>query len=142
MLSVCCAKNHDQKLVGSLTNISSHGPSLTKPGGNLEAEAETNGECCLQALSHSLPSLAYTTQDHLPQGGTPQWAGTSHINHQSWKCSTDLPAGQAERGQFSVEVPSSHVSLVDKLTSTGGWRDGSSVKSTMCKCGSLHSDLT
>ena len=64
-------------------------------------------------LSSLLNLLSQTTKDCLPRGGTacPQWAGPFHSNHQSRKCTTGLPTGQSGGDIFSIEVPSSQMTL-------------------------------
>ncbi|XP_075801369.1 pumilio homolog 1 isoform X26 [Microtus pennsylvanicus] len=68
-----------------------------------------NAACWLGLLS----LIAYSTQDHLPAQGwyQPQWAGSSLISHQSTKCITVLLTGQSGGGIFSIEVPSSKITL-------------------------------
>lgn len=68
---------------------------------NLKAGTETDPpeKCCFGLSPHHFLSLfSYTTQGHLPQGGTShRWgAGLFHSNHQSRKCST----GQSDGGLF------------------------------------------
>ena len=82
-----------------------------KQGRNLEAGADTEYTegCCLLVCSRWLaqPALLYNPEPPA------QGAGLSHVNHKSRKRHTDIPAGQSDEDDFSLEVAlSSQVTLV------------------------------
>ena len=55
-------------------------------------------------------SLLSYTQDHLLKGAIPQWTVPSRVDHSF--AATDLPIGQSDGSIFSIEIPSSHLTLV------------------------------
>lgn len=61
----------------------------------------------MTCLASFLIAPRITTQ---PMGGTTivSWA----LNHQSRKCTTDLPTDQFDRNPFSVEVPSFKMTVI------------------------------
>lgn len=68
--------NHDQNWGKSLFELASR--REVRAG----TETEAVEERCWLASSSSLTQLSYTTQGHLPMGGScPPWAGLVHINH-------------------------------------------------------------
>lgn len=83
-----------------------------------EAQAGTQGrtggrkggrDYCLWASSLWLAQLALLDNPEPPAQG----AGLSHVNHKSRKRHTDIPAGQSDGDDFSLEVAlSSQVTLV------------------------------
>jgi hypothetical protein len=89
LLTVCISmiKHYDQKQLGKnriTLSSTSRKQSITKEsqGRNLEARTddEGHGGVLLKGLLHGLLSLlSYSC---------PHWDGSSHINHQSGKCST------------------------------------------------------
>lgn len=83
-------------------------------GRNLEAgsDAEAMEEYCLQACSSWLaqPS-SYRTKDHQPRDGTTHRGLGPPIFIINKKMCTHLRRGQSDRGCFSVEAPSSQMTL-------------------------------
>lgn len=82
------------------TSPSGHTPSLRKvrggnsrPEPNLETGTEDSGGTLLTGLLIMGRSACFLLQPGtpVPKWHHPQWAGTSHINHESRKSPTDLP---------------------------------------------------
>ena len=75
----------------------------------MKQKPQGNAAYCLDFIG-LLSLLFYITQEYLCKGGAIH-SEVNHINYQSRKCITDLPTGLSSDSIFSVEVPSSKMTL-------------------------------
>ena len=87
-------------------------------GARAGTEAQTMEEhsSWLAPLACTQPAFLYNPRPPSQMWQHPQWAGPSHITQQSRTCLTDMGTGQPDRDNFPIEVPSSQVCQVDKIT--------------------------
>lgn len=114
--SVAVIKHQDQKQCGEekclllLTTQVSHTPSLR----NIWAGPRSRGHAgmLLTGLLLRAWSIYFLIEPRTQRQHHPQWSGTSHINHQSRICPSDLPTRQSDGGIFSIEVPQTALAYV------------------------------
>lgn len=57
------------------------------------------------ALHGLLNPFSYIIWDYLPRSGPTLEGRPTHFNHKSIKCPTDMPKGQSDEVNFSIEIP-------------------------------------
>lgn len=80
--------------------------SRQEPGEGTEAET-LEEPCLLISLKHILGFLSLTVEFNVTRDGTTHCGTGSSTPISSWEMPTDMPTGQSDKDNYSLEVPSS-----------------------------------